>query len=122
MIRGIVNDYYEPMIRILLGSGTINHEVEAVVDTGFDGYVTLPPDLINALGLSFLREERIMLANGLVEIAKVYECFIDWDGTQRLIELQAADTNPLVGMSLMIGYEIRIETKVGGAVQITSLP
>ena len=122
MIRGIVNDYYEPMIRILLGSGTINHEVEAVVDTGFDGYITLPPDLIDALRLPFLREERIMLANGLVEIAKVYECLIEWDGTQRLIEIQAADTNPLVGMSLMIGCEIRIETKVGGAVQITSLP
>jgi predicted aspartyl protease len=84
--------------------------------------VTLPLDLIDALGLSFLREERIMLANGLVEIAKVYECMIEWDGTQRLIEVQAADTNPLVGMALMLDYEIRIEAKVGGAVQLTSLP
>ena len=122
MIVGTVSDYYEPTIRFLIGSGTISHEIEAVVDTGFDGYVTLPLDLIDALGLSFLREERIMFANGLVEIAKVYECIIDWDGTRRRIEIQAADTNPLVGMSLMIGYEIRIETKVGGLVQLSPLP
>jgi hypothetical protein len=33
MISGVVNDYYEPTIRFLLGAGTINHEIEAVVDT-----------------------------------------------------------------------------------------
>jgi clan AA aspartic protease len=122
MIRGIVNDYYEPTIRFLLDIGNISHEIEAVVDTGFDGYATLPQDLIDAIGLPFLREEQIMLANGVIEIAQVYEGTIDWDGVQRLVEIQAADTNPLVGMALMIGYEIKIEARIGGLVQITQLP
>ena len=51
MILGTVNDSYEAVIiltvRRLSGLTT---EIEAVIDTGFTGFVSLPPTLVTELG------------------------------------------------------------------------
>jgi hypothetical protein len=39
-----------------------------------------------------------------------------------VVEIDAADTDPLVGMGLLYGYEVRIQAIEGGAVTIEALP
>ena len=46
------------------GAGGTNREINAVLDTGFNGYLALPAPLIEALGLQGLGRERVTLASG----------------------------------------------------------
>jgi hypothetical protein len=39
-----------------------------------------------------------------------------------VVEIDAADTDPLVGMGLLYGYEVRIQAIDGGVVTIEALP
>ena len=41
-----------------------------------------------------------------------------WDGQLRVIEINASDTAPLVGMALLEGFELRVQAYEGGSVVI----
>ena len=50
MITGIVNVDLEAVLRFSVGDAAgHSHDVEAVIDTGFNGFLTLPPALVAAL-------------------------------------------------------------------------
>jgi predicted aspartyl protease len=55
MMTGAVNADLEALLLLTVhGGGGPSREVETVIDTGFNGFLTLPPALIAALGLSWL--------------------------------------------------------------------
>ncbi|MDE2736209.1 MAG: hypothetical protein OXI72_17565 [Gemmatimonadota bacterium] len=66
MITGIVSADYEAVIRLKV-QGPIGQEreVDAVVDTGFNGFLTLPPRLITPLGLTRRRRGRAIRNSAL---------------------------------------------------------
>ena len=50
MIHGIVTDEREALIRgVIVGSRGRRRSIDAVIDTGFDGYLTLPRPIIDRL-------------------------------------------------------------------------
>jgi clan AA aspartic protease len=119
MITGTVNTDYEAVIRLRVqGPAGHAHEVEAIIDTGFNGFLTLPLALIITLGLTRLSRGRAFLANGSEELFDIYGVTVLWDGQQRYIEADAVDTTPLVGMSLLGGYDLHIQVADGGHVLI----
>ena len=122
MMTGVVSAYLEALVRITIrGPGGQEQEVETVIDTGFDGALTLPPALITTLGLPWRRRGRALLADGTDTLFDIYEALVVWDGTPRRIAVDAADTDPLIGMSLLYGYELTIQTVEGGSVMIQAL-
>lgn len=122
MITGVVNGDYEPIIRIFIYSnnGQI-YERDAVVDTGFNGWLSLPPDLVVILGLPWQRRGRAILADGSESIFDIYEATILWDGQPVTIPIDEADSDPLIGMSLMEGYELIIQIVDSGTVTIKKI-
>ncbi len=52
----------------------------------------------------------------------VFEASVIWDGHIRPIEINESETDPLVGMGLLEGYELNIQGLAGGAVTIKALP
>ena len=44
-----------------------------------------------------------------------------WDGQLRRLLVDEADTDPLVGMALLSGYELKIEVSAQGKLEITPL-
>ena len=55
VIEGVVNANYEPVVTLpLRGPDGQEQEIEAVVDTGFNGYLTLPSAFVVELGLALL--------------------------------------------------------------------
>ena len=53
MITGTVNANREAIIHLIaLGPQGHQQEIEAVIDTGFTGFLTMPPALVAVLGLS----------------------------------------------------------------------
>jgi clan AA aspartic protease len=119
MITGTVNADYEAVIRLRI-QGPTGHEreVDAIIDTGFNGFLTLPFTLITALGLTRLSRGRALLANGSEGLFDIYRVTVLWDGQPRYVEADAVDTTPLVGMSLLEGYDLHIQVAEGGQVVI----
>lgn len=123
MITGIVNANYEATIQLIIHGPSGQQEIiEAIMDTGFTGLLTLPPRLITALGLQWRGRQRAMLGDGSVRFFDVYAATIVWDGQVRLVEADAADTEPLFGMGLLARHEVRIQVVDGGTVTIEALP
>ena len=52
----------------------------------------------------------------------VYEAVVIWDGQLLSIPINAAETDPLIGMSLLYGYDLLIKAVEGGLVVIEALP
>jgi clan AA aspartic protease len=119
MITGTVNADYEAIIRLFV-QGPVGpaHEVDAIINTGFNGFLTLPPALVTALGLIRRSRGRALLANGSEELFDIYGVTVLWDGQQRYVEADAVDTTPLVGMSLLDGYDLYLQVADGGQVVI----
>ena len=123
MIIGVVNANREATIRLgVIGPPGHPQGIEAVIDTGFTGFLTLPPALITALGLPWLCRQPGVLVDGRMEYFDVYIVTVIWDGQPRTIEVEAADTEPLVGMSLLDRHALRIDVLRGGVVTISVLP
>ena len=119
---GVVQSDLEAVISIaLIGPSGRHQVVETVIDTGYNGFLTLPYGVIELLELPWTDLHRVTLADGSSPICDVYEGRIAWDDQTRLIEVEAAETQPLLGMEMMEGYELHIEVVEGGAVTIERL-
>ena len=65
MIEGNVNAHLEAIVTLpLLGPAGQAREIDAVVDTGFNGYLILPSRIVVELGLPFLNISWATLADG----------------------------------------------------------
>ena len=123
MITGVVNANREATIRlVVIGPSGQQQEIEVIIDTGFTGFLTLPAVLIVALGLPWLCRQPGILADGSVDVFDVYTATVLWDGQSRTVEVEAADAEPLVGMSLLDHHSLRVDVLTGGVVTITALP
>ena len=121
MIVGAVTDR-EAILGLTVRSETKQAEIRAVVDTGFDGYLTLPPKLIEALGLRWRMRGKAVLADGSATVFEAYEADMEWDGAFKRIVVHAAEATPLVGMGLLYGHRLQVDVVEGGALQIEALP
>ena len=119
MIEGVVNSAYEAVIPLSLrGPAGQAQEVEAVVDTGFTGFVTLPPSLVAELGLVFMGTSEATLADGSEVSFDAYDVTVLWEGQPRDVLIDEADTTPLVGMLLLDRHNLNIDVENGGRVLI----
>lgn len=122
MITGTIKSD-EARIRIKVrGIRGRDREVEAVVDTGYSGSITLPSDVIAALGLRFRSVDRALLADGTECLFDVYHGQVIWDRKVRRVLVDEAETEPLIGMRLLRGHELKMQIRARGKVTIKRLP
>lgn len=119
MIEGVVNARLEAVLSLsLLGPAGQEREVDVVVDTGFNGYLTLPPELVADLGLPVVGDAEAVLADGSEAVFDVYGVTMLWDGESRYVETGAVGVDPLVGMALLDSHSLYVEIEDGGSVVI----
>ncbi|MCE9525748.1 MAG: clan AA aspartic protease [Planctomycetales bacterium] len=106
----------------LLGRQVQHVRIDAVIDTGYDGWLLLPPSLIAELGYEWSTECRVVLADGTRTSFDVYRGTVLWDRRRRTISIDEADSSPLIGMKLLEGFELTIQARNGGPVTIRRLP
>src|SRR5215813_4025228 len=105
MITGKVHEG-EARIRFSVrGKSNREREIDAVIDTGYTSFLTLPSKLISTLGLKWQSLDRGTLADGSECLFDVYQATVIWDRRVREILVAESDTAPLVGMALLDGYE-----------------
>ena len=122
MMNGIVDQNCEATLRLVISKETKQGQViDAVIDTGFTGFLTLPLFVISSLGLELYSREEGTLGDGSTRIFDVYTGLVIWDGEYREIDVNAAETDPLIGMSLIYGYRMQLDAVEGGMVTLQAL-
>jgi clan AA aspartic protease len=122
MMQSVVNQSCEAILPIVVKNNAITQLVDAVIDTGFSGFLTLPSSAIAALDLTWKGRDVATLGDGTSCIFDVYIATVIWDGQYRTIDINESETVSLIGMRLLRGYDLRIQTIEGGTVAIEALP
>lgn len=123
MIRGRVSADRDVTIPLEIAS--LNRQwrqTEAVIDTGFNGFLTLPPALVHTLRLPLVGNRRATLGDGSVVVLDVYLATVLWHDQEREVLVLQADSDPLVGMSLLYGNRVTLYIVEDGDVLIDELP
>jgi clan AA aspartic protease len=121
MMQGKVNLNCEATLSVVLRNAEIMQIVDAVIDTGFSGFLTLPSGIIAALDLTWKGRDVATLGDGTSCIFDVYIATVIWDGEYRVIDINESETVPLIGMRLLRGYDLRVQIIEGGTVTIDVL-
>lgn len=123
-MRGrVVSSAREAIVPLtLLGSGGARVEVEAVIDTGFTGHLTLPAGVVRSLALPERGFVEVELADASTSALRVYDARLLWSDRERPVPAYEAEGGPLVGMSLLRGSRLTVDVQPGGQVVIEDLP
>ncbi len=95
--------------------------VELVLDTGFTGYLTLPPESISQLELTSVGQRTFELANGELFDFQVYLGSVSWHGLPSDVLVLQSDSDPLLGMALLWGSRVTMDALNDGEVGIEEL-
>jgi clan AA aspartic protease len=122
MMYGVVNLRREATLSLVVSNENKQQKViDAVIDTGFTGFLSLPSDVITALNLPWSASDVATLGDGSETLFDLYTAIVIWDGKYRKIYIAESETEPLLGMSLLYGYRLQVDTIEGGSVRIEEL-
>jgi clan AA aspartic protease len=122
MMQGFVNQRCEATLSIVVGNTTGQRQlIDAVIDTGFNGFLTLPSTLITELDLPWSASDIVTLGDGSETLFDLYAAAIIWDGQYREIDIAESETEPLIGMAMLYGYRLQIDALEGGIVKVEIL-
>lgn len=122
MIHGIVNANLEATIPLYVVSPNgLRHEITAIIDTGYNGVLTLPPATVLALALMPSASRMVTLGDASQRVLDFYTANIHWEGRVQRIRVLCVEGSPLVGTVLLQGYKLEANFTPGGAVVLTPL-
>jgi clan AA aspartic protease len=122
MIAGTLSESLEPRICLHVSdAGGHLRQVNAIVDTGFNGFLTLAPWTIAELNLTWRGRDEAELGDGSVVSLDVYIGRVEWDGMMREVEIECADADPLVGMAMLEGHRVVLNVRADGEITIAPL-
>ena len=123
MIKGKVSGNQRASITVeILDSEDRLQSVEAILDTGFTGYLTLPQESIRQLGLRSVGQRTFEPANGDLFDFQVYLGSVSWHDRANDVLVLESDSVPLLGMTLLWGSRVTLDASTGGEVAIEELP
>lgn len=119
MIEGAVNAAYEAVVPLAVRgpAGNVRH-LEAVIDTGYNGFLTLPPVVVSELELPFVTIGQALLADGSEATLDIHSVTVLLDGQAKDVDVYVSATAPLVGMRLLAGFSVCADVETGGRVVI----
>jgi predicted aspartyl protease len=89
MITGAMRNLEGVVALEVSGPGSKPLQVEALIDTGYNGYLTLPADDISAIRLPFAGHRRGRLADGSIVLLDMYQSdIIGTVGTETCLSLR----------------------------------
>ncbi len=81
MISGSVSADLEAAIPLpLVGKKGKKTRIQAIIDTGFTGHLTLPYRILASVGAARVGRTHGILADGRVDLFDVYSVTVIWDG------------------------------------------
>jgi clan AA aspartic protease len=122
MMQGFVNQNCEAMLPIVVGRDNKPRQmVDALIDTGFTGFLSLPLSIIESLELPWIFSDSVTLGDGSEVIFQMHRAIVIWDGQFKVVDVAASESEPLLGMSLLYGFKLQIEAVERGIVTIEAM-
>ena len=88
------------------------------MDTGFNGELALPSELVQSLGLEYIDYVPVVLADRQQMPVRGYEGVVSWHGRHREVVVLDMGSEPLLGMSLLLDSRLTISCRPNGPVII----
>ena len=95
--------------------------VDAVLDTGFTGTISIPIGVIRELGIVRRRRETFVLADGSTSESSVYDGSVRFAGSWFETDIFSTHYIPTVGMRLLYGANISFDAVPDGDIEYRSL-
>ena len=95
--------------------------IDFVVDTGFNDYLTLPPQAVAALNLTLDSIGTMRLADGSISSISIYVAEINWNDLNISVPVVATGSKPLLDTGLLQGFRLTIDFIPDGAVRLEKL-
>jgi clan AA aspartic protease len=121
LIHGVVVGLQARMSIILRLTERSDVEIECVVDTGFEGFLTLPLAVIAELRLPYAGRIDANLADSSNVSTEVYWVTVLWSGIEREIAVLGMGHRPLVGTALLEDHHLSIDFCDGGVVLVDDI-
>jgi clan AA aspartic protease len=122
MMQGAVNLRREATFSLVVGNLDGQRQfINTVIDTGFDGFLSLPSEMITRLGLPWTISNPATLGDGSEVLFDFYTGTVICDGQYRMIDIAESETEPLLGMAMLYGYRLQVDNVEGGIVKIEAL-
>jgi len=123
MMTGIITAHREAALSVIVrGLHGQEEHVEAVIDTGFTGFMVLPNPLVATLGLPYHTHTMATLADGITVTLAIYKATLVWHGHDSSVYVLTAEGSPLIGMALLHGNRVTLDVVHGGPVTVEELP
>lgn len=118
MMIGVVNDFLEATLALQIQGPDSLSTNRAVIDTGYNGALTLPLSVIMALELNPLAARLVTLGDASQRVLDFYEAEVVWDDKRQTIQVLCVEGEPLIGTSLLKGYKLEIDFVVSRQVVV----
>ena len=92
--------------------------VDALLDSGFTGAVSLPIRMVENLQLKWSGKHWVTLGDASEVPVDLYEGFVDFADRQYRCAVLATGDVPTVGMHLIQGFKVCFESVEGGDIEI----
>ena len=122
MASGFFNSDFEPTIELEVVGPDGARSFGAIIDTGFNGGITLPLDWIEDLGLSQAGDQQMVLADGSLKAAPLFDAYVILNETAYDVVVAGASGKPLAGTNLFRGFSLYVEFQTNGVVELERLP
>ena len=96
-------------------------KVAALLDTGFNGSLALPLDVIETLDLEQTGHEQYMTASGGIYLTGVYEAVVIFGEQRMTIDEIVEAAEPLIGVGLVWNRKVCLSYHSGGSVMLEEL-
>ena len=118
MIVARVNDNFDAHVQLeLLHNGT-THSVRFVMDTGFNGYLSVTPQMVRSLNLEIIDVQDGVLADGRRDVFETVDIVVNGLDETRKIRAQVLG-EPMLGTRMLNGCEIQCIWKSGSEITIS---
>ena len=95
MMTGKVTGNLDAVIEMEVVGSDQREKIEAIIDTGFYGFLVLPSDLISRLTLQRIGNQPAFLGDGNEVDFDIYFAKVLWDGEEREVTALESDAGPL---------------------------
>lgn len=110
MTEGYFNDNEHPILEITVTGEDSQVEIPALIDTGFDGYLSLPIPVAMSLGLKLIDSALITLADGSKKTELLFTTKVSLEGKEsRARTFLTAGETALIGTQLLKDFTLSID-------------
>lgn len=121
MMTGTITSEREAILSLTLRNGNAEVTIDAIVDTGYNGTLTLPQAVIDTLALPSHGVRLVTLADGSETQLGLYRAVVLWHGEPRAVQALAAEGGALLGMALLYGSRLAMDVLDGSPFTLVPL-